>query len=94
MSQMCYLATAFNQNIGGWNVGAGGPAHRQNSMFRNATSLNQDLTNWNLAQNGKSHDIRNMFEGATAFVAAYPNGPSTWGNPPTAVALQYSNRLG
>ncbi len=87
-------ATSFNSDISGWNVGAGGAAHRQNSMFRNASSFNQDLTNWNLAQNGKSHDIRHMFDGATAFVLQYPNGPSSWGNPPSAVALQYDNWLG
>ena len=77
-------ATSFNQNIGSWNVGAGGAAHRQANMFQGATSFNQNLTNWDLSQNSGSHDMRNMFRGATAFITAYPNGPASWGNPPTS----------
>lgn len=77
-------ATSFNQDISSWNVGAGGSGHRQLHMFDGATSFNQNLTNWDLSQNGGSHDMRSMFKGATAFLAAYPNGPASWGNPPTS----------
>ena len=87
-------ASSFNQNISEWNVGTTVTVgHSQNSMFRDATSFNQDLSGW-LNNENKSHDIRNMFNGATAFLNQYPNGPDGWGNPPTAVALQYTNWLG
>jgi surface protein len=61
MADMFSVATAFNQNIGGWNTAA---VTSMNSMFLNATAFNQDIGSWNTAA---VTDMFGMFLGATAF---------------------------
>ena len=70
MHLMFYSATAFNQNIGSWDVSK---VERMTYMFYNATSFNQDLSGWcvsNIASEPTNFDDR-----ATSWVLARP----VWG---------------
>jgi gliding motility-associated-like protein len=64
-------ATAFNQDISGWNVGN---VSNIGSVFRGATSFNHDLSSWDVSG---ATDMSFMFSNATAF----NNGgaPLSWG---------------
>ena len=61
MSSMFRGATAFNQDIGGWNTAQ---VTHMSSMFSGATAFNQDIGNWNTAQVTR---MGYMFSGATSF---------------------------
>jgi surface protein len=61
MTRMFNGATAFNQDIGGWNTAA---VTNMFGMFSGATAFNQDIGGWNTAA---VTNMSEMFEGATAF---------------------------
>ena len=61
MSFMFLFATAFNQDISGWNVSS---VIDMEGMFLSATSFNQDIGNWNISN---VTDMTSMFSRATAF---------------------------
>ena len=61
MSEMFRSATAFNQDIGGWDVGN---VTTMQAMFQVATAFNQDIGGWNV---GNVTTMRSMFHSATAF---------------------------
>ncbi len=46
MRQMFQSATAFNQDIGSWNVGS---LTDMTQMFQSATTFNQDIGSWNVS---------------------------------------------
>jgi surface protein len=54
-------ATAFNQNIGGWNVSN---VTTMSSMFILATSFNQNIGGWNVSN---VTSMANLFRAASAF---------------------------
>lgn len=54
-------ATAFNQNIGSWNVAA---VTSFKGIFQGATAFNQDISSWNVAAVTTMFE---MFRDATAF---------------------------
>ena len=58
---MFLRATAFNQNIGGWNTSA---VTNMGSMFYGVTTFNQDISGWNT---GAVTTMQSMFYDATAF---------------------------
>jgi surface protein len=61
MGYMFTWATAFNQNIGSWNVSG---VYDINNMFEGCASFNQDIGSWNLS---KVINMKEMFSNATAF---------------------------
>jgi surface protein len=61
MSGMFASATAFNQNIGGWNTAA---VTDMSGMFASATAFNQNIGGWNTAA---VTNMNSMFLEATAF---------------------------
>ena len=61
MRSMFEGATAFNQNIGGWDTAA---VTNMDSMFYGATAFNQNIGDWDTSAVTK---MDSMFEGATAF---------------------------
>ena len=62
MSNMFFNASAFNQDIGGWNVSN---MRNMKSMFRYASpAFDQDIGGWNVS---RVEDMSYMFRHATAF---------------------------
>jgi surface protein len=61
MYQMFSGATAFNQDISGWNTGSNQFFY---GMFENAAAFNQNISGWNTSS---ATSMGNMFSGATAF---------------------------
>jgi surface protein len=59
MSNMFSVTTAFNQDIGGWDVGN---VTDMSAMFGVATSFNQDIGSW---------DVGNVTEMPTMFYHQY-----------------------
>ena len=54
-------ATAFNQDLSGWDVGK---VTRMSNMFAHAYSFNQDISGWNVTL---AEDMMEMFKSATSF---------------------------
>ena len=61
MSGMFYNATAFNQNIGGWDTSK---VTNMVQMFQSATAFNQNIGGWNTSN---VTSMSSMFYNATAF---------------------------
>jgi surface protein len=72
MSYMFFYASAFNQNIGRWNVRN---VIDMDSMFAYASAFDQDLSSWTVDQ---VTDYRVMFENSPMEVpdARWPNFPT------------------
>jgi surface protein len=68
MSGMFAFATAFNQNIGGWNTAA---VTNMADMFLEATAFNQNIGSWNTAA------VTNM-SGMFAFATAFNQNIGSW----------------
>lgn len=64
MSQMFYLASAFNQPIGGWDVSNNG---NFTNMFQSASSFNQDISSWDVTNGGGVVYLTSMFQNASSF---------------------------
>ena len=65
MSYMFSAATAFNQNIGNWDVST---AINLSGMFSNATAFDQDIGSWNISN---VTDMSEMFKEAALSTANY-----------------------
>ena len=75
MNTMFYFATAFNQNIGGWNVAS---VSGMNSAFASAVSFNYNLAAWNV---DRVVDLTGSFDSTTALEDCYRRGMYTaWGS--------------
>ena len=61
VSMMFYGATAFNQDISGWDTSN---VTNMSSMIQDATSFNQDISAWNTSN---VTNMGSMFRGATVF---------------------------
>ncbi|KAF3978796.1 MAG: BspA family leucine-rich repeat surface protein, partial [Methylococcales symbiont of Iophon sp. n. MRB-2018] len=61
MTRMFAGASAFNGDIGGWNVAN---VTNMNNMFENASAFNQDIGDWNV---GEVRSMNFMFNTAIAF---------------------------
>jgi surface protein len=66
------MASAFNQDIGGWNVGS---VTDMAYMFYWASSFNQNIGRWNV---GGVNDMYGMFYQATAFNQNIEGGMLDW----------------
>lgn len=65
MDAMFQSATAFNQNIGGWNTSSVG---RMKAMFSNANSFDQNIGSWNV---GALTTAENMFANVSLSTSNY-----------------------
>ena len=65
MDYMFNLATAFNQDISGWNVSS---VINMGRMFKGATVFNQNVGGWAV---GLVADMTDMFNGITLSTANY-----------------------
>jgi len=75
MNTMFYFATAFNQNIGRWNVAS---VSGMNSAFASAVSFNYNLAAWNV---DRVVDLTGSFDSTTALDDCYKRGVYyTWGS--------------
>ena len=61
LSGMFFWATAFNQDLSGWDVSS---VTDMSGMFRGATSYNQDISGWDVS---RVLNMGSMFRGATSF---------------------------
>ena len=74
MGSMFYIATAFNQNIGSWDVSN---VRGMNWIFYNATAFNQNLSGWCVSN--FYYDPHRFDDGATSWVLSRP----VWGTCPS-----------
>jgi surface protein len=68
MGEMFQFASAFNQNVGGWNVSN---VSSFSDMFSSASSFNNggssDIGNWILKTSGPINSMSGMFQSASSF---------------------------
>jgi len=72
MFDMFNGATAFNQDIGGWNTSN---VVSMSSMFNDATAFNQDISNWDIR---KVATMASMFSGSAWGTANYDAALNAW----------------